>query len=84
MNKRLVAIAVVSLSVAAACAVLVVLTSATGWVDGDYIGIDEGSTIAMLENFRSDFVWRVMRRSPYLRRGLERAGFTGGWLDAAP
>jgi hypothetical protein len=36
MNKRLVAIAVVSLSVSAACAVLVVLTSATGWVDGDY------------------------------------------------
>ena len=37
MNKRLVATAVVSLSVAAACAVLVVLTSVTGWVDGDYL-----------------------------------------------
>jgi len=37
MNKRLVSIAVVSLSVAAACALLVVLTSATGWVDGDYL-----------------------------------------------
>ena len=36
MNKRLVSIAVVSLSVAAACAALVVLTSATGWVDGDF------------------------------------------------
>jgi hypothetical protein len=23
-----------------------------------------------------------MRRNPYIRRGLERAGFTGGWLDA--
>jgi Putative auto-transporter adhesin, head GIN domain len=37
MNKRLVAIAVVSLSVSAACALLVVLTSATDWVDGDYL-----------------------------------------------
>jgi hypothetical protein len=37
MNKRLVAIAVVSLSVAAVCALLVVLTSATDWVDGDYL-----------------------------------------------
>ena len=55
-----------------------------GWVGGDYIGIDEGSTIAMIENFRSDFVWRVMRRNAYLRRGLERAGFTGGWLDTPP
>jgi hypothetical protein len=36
MNKRLVSIAVVSLSVSAACALLVVLTSATGWVDGDF------------------------------------------------
>src|SRR3546814_20624101 len=23
-----------------------------------------------------------MRRDPYIRAGLERAGFTGGWLDA--
>jgi hypothetical protein len=36
MNKRLVSIAVVSLSVAAACAALVVWTSATDWFDGDY------------------------------------------------
>jgi hypothetical protein len=36
MNKRLVSIAVVSLSVSAACALLVALTSATDWVDGDY------------------------------------------------
>jgi hypothetical protein len=26
----------------------------------------------------------VMRRNPYIRKGLERAGFTGGWLDEAP
>jgi hypothetical protein len=36
MNKRLVSIAMVSLGVSAACAVLVALTSATDWVDGDY------------------------------------------------
>jgi len=36
MNKRLVSIALVSLGVSAACAVLVALTSATDWVDGDY------------------------------------------------
>jgi hypothetical protein len=36
MNKRLALIAVVSLSVSAACALLVALTSATDWVDGDY------------------------------------------------
>jgi hypothetical protein len=51
-----------------------------GWVDQDYVGIDEGSVLAMIENYRSDLVWRVMRGNPYLQRGLERAGFSGGWL----
>jgi len=51
-----------------------------GWVDGDYIGIDQGAICAMIENYRSDLIWRVMQKSPYVRRGLERAGFTGGWL----
>jgi hypothetical protein len=36
MNKRLVSIALMSLSVSAACALVVALASATGWVDGDY------------------------------------------------
>jgi hypothetical protein len=55
-----------------------------GWVDGDYIGIDQGSTIGMIENYRSGLLWRIMRRDPYLRRGLERAGFAGGWLGERP
>jgi hypothetical protein len=54
--------------------------SRLGWVDHDYVGIDQGPILAMIENFRSDLVWRVMRTNPYLQRGLERAGFTGGWL----
>lgn len=52
-----------------------------GWVDTDYLGIDQGPIIAMIENYRSEFVWKVMRRNAYVRRGLERAGFTGGWLE---
>ncbi|MEM1096449.1 MAG: glucoamylase family protein [Bacteroidota bacterium] len=51
-----------------------------GWVDGDYLGIDQGPILLMAENYRSGFVWDVMKRSPYLVRGLQRAGFTGGWL----
>lgn len=52
-----------------------------GWVDTLYLGIDQGPIVAMIENYRSDFVWKVMRRNPYLREGLKRAGFSGGWLD---
>ncbi len=55
---------------------------AFGWVNGDYLGIDQGAILAMIENYRSGLIWRVMRKNPYLRRGLERAGFAGGWLTA--
>jgi hypothetical protein len=51
-----------------------------GWVDCDYIGIDQGLIMAMLENHRSELIWRVMRGNAHLRRGLRRAGFEGGWL----
>ncbi|HVT03188.1 MAG TPA: glucoamylase family protein [Thermoanaerobaculia bacterium] len=52
-----------------------------GWFDVDYLGIDEGPIVAMIENYRSGLVWSTMRRNPHIRRGLERAGFTGGWLE---
>ena len=52
-----------------------------GWADTDYLGIDQGPIVAMIENHRSDLVWRTLRGNPHIRRGLERAGFTGGWLD---
>ena len=54
-----------------------------GWFDTDYLGIDQGPILAMIENYRSGLVWRLMREAPYIVRGLRRAGFTGGWLDAA-
>jgi hypothetical protein len=55
-----------------------------GWFDNEYLGIDEGPILLMIENYRTGFVWNVMRRNPYIRRGLVRAGFTGGWLDETP
>jgi hypothetical protein len=55
-----------------------------GWVDPDYIGIDQGPILAMIENYRSALVWRVMRGNSYVREGLERAGFSGGWLAQGP
>jgi hypothetical protein len=53
-----------------------------GWFDIDYLGIDQGPIIAMTENYRTGLIWRLMRKSPYIRQGLRRAGFTGGWLDS--
>ncbi|WP_288411421.1 glucoamylase family protein [uncultured Sphingomonas sp.] len=56
------------------------LVPGVGWVDGDYLGIDQGPIVLMIENLRTGLIWDVMRRNPHIRRGLERAGFTGGWL----
>ena len=55
-----------------------------GWFDGEYLGIDQGPIIAMIENYRSRLIWETMKSSPYLIRGLQRAGFTGGWIDEKP
>lgn len=58
--------------------------SAKGWVANDYLGIDQGPILAMMENHRSGLVWRTMRKNPHIRRGLERLGFAGGWLAEKP
>jgi hypothetical protein len=52
----------------------------TGWVSHDMLGIDQGPIVAMIENHRSGLVWRWMRGEPAIQRGLQRAGFSGGWL----
>jgi hypothetical protein len=52
-----------------------------GWYDRDYLGIDQGPIVAMIENQRSGLVWRTMSRNPHVVRGLRRAGFAGGWLE---
>jgi hypothetical protein len=38
----------------------------------------------MAENYRTDLVWRYMRKHPVIIRGLRLAGFKGGWLEQAP
>ncbi|HKR64546.1 MAG TPA: glucoamylase family protein [Thermoanaerobaculia bacterium] len=50
------------------------------WVDHDYLGIDQGPIVAMIENHRSGLVWNTMKKNEHVRLGLRRAGFTGGWL----
>ena len=51
-----------------------------GWFDTDYLGIDQGPIVAMIENYRSDLIWKTMRKNPYIVAGLKKAGFAGGWL----
>jgi len=52
-----------------------------GWVNDDYLGIDQGPIILMTENHRSGFIWEVMRKCSAIRDGLRAANFEGGWLE---
>lgn len=52
-----------------------------GWFDADHLGIDQGPIVAMIENHRTGLVWETMKKNEHIRRGLRRAGFTGGWLE---
>jgi hypothetical protein len=51
-----------------------------GWMARDTRGLNKGPVALMIENYLTGRVWRLMRGCGYLREGLERAGFEGGWL----
>jgi hypothetical protein len=50
------------------------------WVSAGHYGLDQGIVTMMIENHRTELIWRLMRNCPYTVAGLRRAGFTGGWL----
>jgi hypothetical protein len=50
------------------------------WISPYHFAINQGPVVAMIENYRSDLVWRLMRNCSYILSGLHRAGFRDGWL----
>lgn len=46
------------------------------WWDPDVLSIDQGAMLLMIENYRSQKIWRRFMRLPEIRRGLQSAGFT--------
>ncbi len=52
-----------------------------GWLSAGWYGLDQGLLVMMIENERSGLIWSLLRGSAYIRRGLKRAGFRGGWLS---
>lgn len=45
------------------------------WVDNDFLGIDEGPMLIMIENFRTGLVWDYVMKDPIIQKGLNRLGF---------
>jgi len=55
--------------------------SSKEWISKGYYGLDQGPIVLMIENYRTGFLWRLMRGCSYIVEGLRRAGFEGGWLQ---
>lgn len=54
--------------------------SKPGWISKGYYGLDQGPIVMMIENYRTGFLWELMKKCPFIVEGLRKAGFTGGWL----
>jgi hypothetical protein len=48
------------------------------WVSSEVFGIEQGPVAMMIENFRSELFWQLMRKTRPLMTGLHAAGFTEG------
>jgi len=51
------------------------------WTSPWIFGLNEGPILMMIENYHSELIWNTIKRCPYVVKGLQRAGFRGGWLD---
>jgi hypothetical protein len=52
-----------------------------GWISPWTYGLNQGPIILMIENYRSDYFWKLMKRCHPIGDGLRLAGFSGGWLS---
>jgi hypothetical protein len=46
------------------------------WVNDDFIGIDQGPMLIMIENFRTELVWNYVMKDPVIQEGLGKLGFS--------
>jgi hypothetical protein len=45
------------------------------WYGPDELGIDQGPIVIMIENYRTQRVWRLFMRNTEIQRGMQRGGF---------
>ncbi len=44
------------------------------WYDKDYLGLDEGPILIMIENYRTGLIWKYAMKDPIIQKGLSRLG----------
>lgn len=48
------------------------------WWDKDVLAIDQGAMMLMMENYRSGLIWNLFMDQDWVKRAMDRAGFTEG------
>ncbi len=51
------------------------------WTAQEVLGIDQGPLLLMIENYRSEFLWKLFMQHPAILRGLDLGGFQTGTLS---
>ncbi|MFA5006887.1 MAG: glucoamylase family protein [Candidatus Izemoplasmatales bacterium] len=54
----------------------IALTKDGPWVAKDYIGINKGITVLMLDNYLHGTIWKLTMNHPLIRRAIAKLGFT--------
>jgi hypothetical protein len=49
----------------------------TGWYDSDFLAIDQGPQIVMIENYRTGLLWNLFMSCPEIKAGMKKLGFQG-------
>ena len=50
------------------------------WYDSQFLAIDQGPIIVMVENYRTQLIWNLFMGNPEVREGLRKLGFTSNEL----
>jgi len=51
------------------------IAAVTPWYDSDYVGIDKGVSVLMIENYRSNLIWEQFMANENIITGLNTLGF---------
>lgn len=50
------------------------------WFDKEYIAINQGPVICMIENYRSQLLWNLFMSDADIQRGMKKLGFTSPYF----
>jgi hypothetical protein len=50
------------------------------WFVPRYLAIDQGPIVVMMENYRSELLWKLFMSCPEVKQGLNKLGFESPWI----